>query len=104
LSNAISYTDEGGRVVVTVEAVEEAGRRWVCVTVSDTGIGIPADELPRVFEQFFRGRQRALQVRGIGMGLSLVQAIVEAEGGRVSAESPGVGQGSTFRMCLPLAE
>jgi len=104
LSNAIAYTDEGGRVVIAIEQVEEAEKDWVCVSVTDTGVGIPADELPYVFEQFFRGKQRALQVRGIGMGLSLVQAIAEAEGGRVEAESAGVGQGSTFRLRLPLVE
>ena len=71
------------------------------ISVIDTGIGIPADELPRVFDKFFRGRQRSLKVRGVGIGLSLVQAIVQTEGGRVTAESAGVGRGSTFRLWLP---
>lgn len=102
ISNAIAYTDAGGRVTISLEHVEEADRKWVRVSVSDTGVGIPADELPHVFEQFFRGRERALQVRGIGMGLSLVAAIAEAEGGRVTAESEGLpGRGSVFRLWLP---
>lgn len=104
LSNAVAYTDDGGRVTIRVDRIEEEGRRWLRISVTDTGIGIPADELPRVFDQFFRGKQRALQVRGIGMGLSLVHAIVEAEAGRVTAESEGIGQGSTFRLWLPEAE
>ncbi|HLF28055.1 MAG TPA: GAF domain-containing protein [Anaerolineae bacterium] len=104
VSNAIAYTDAGGRVTIRFERAEEARREWVRVSISDSGIGIPANELPHVFAQFFRGRQRALQVRGIGMGLALVQAIAEMEGGRVTAESAGEGQGSTFRLWLPRAE
>jgi GAF domain-containing protein len=102
--NAFAYTDAGGLVSLRVERVEEGDDRWVRLSVSDTGVGIPPDELPHVFDQFFRGRQRALQVRGIGMGLSLAQAIAMAEGGRITAESPGLGQGSTFRLWLPLAD
>jgi len=101
LSNALDYTDAGGSVTLAVERVEEAGRDWVRISVIDTGVGIPADELPRVFDQFFRGRQRLLQVRGVGIGLSLAQAIVQTEGGRITAESAGEGQGSTFRLWLP---
>lgn len=102
VANAIAYTDAGGRVTIGAEAVSEDGREWVRLSVSDTGIGIPADELPHIFDQFFRGQQRSLQVRGIGMGLSLAQAAAEAEGGRITVESAGVGQGSTFYVWLPL--
>lgn len=100
LSNAISYTDAGGSITIRAEKVLGDEKHWACISVSDTGIGIPADELPHVFDQFFRGSQRALQVRGIGLGLSLVQAIAEVEGGRVTAESDGLGKGSTFRLWL----
>jgi signal transduction histidine kinase len=104
LSNAIAYTDAGGSVVVRVTQETREDRTWACASVFDTGVGIPPEELPRVFDQFFRGRQRALQVRGVGLGLSLVHAIAASEGGRITAESEGVGKGSTFRLWLPVVE
>jgi signal transduction histidine kinase len=79
------------------------GRPEACVTVTDRGRGIAATELAHVFEPFYRGR-RALddQIRGNGLGLSLVKRIVEAHGGRVAGES-SPGAGSTFTVCLPIA-
>ena len=97
LDNAVKYTPGGGRV--TVRVAREGDR--ALLRVSDTGPGIPADELPRIWERLFRG-DRSRAERGLGLGLSFVKAIVEAHGGAVRAESrPGAG--STFDVSLPLA-
>ena len=73
---------------------------WVVIEVRDTGIGIVASDLPRIWERLYRG-DASRSERGLGLGLSLVKAIVEAHGGTIRAEStPGVG--TTFRLSLPL--
>ncbi len=95
LDNAVKYTPAGG--TVTVEARCD-GPRGV-LKVRDTGIGIPADEVPRVFERLFRGDTSRTE-RGLGLGLSLVKAIVEAHGGTVQVSSEP-GTGSTFTVSLP---
>ncbi len=97
VDNAVKYTPAGGRVEVTAEA--GAGR--VVLRVSDTGLGIAPDEAPRVWERLYRG-DRSRSERGLGLGLSLVKAIVEAHGGSVGMSS-AVGQGSTFTVSLPAA-
>jgi PAS domain S-box-containing protein len=100
LDNAIYYTPEGGEVVVSTGRQKAAGRAWVTVTVADSGIGIPPDELPHVFERFFRGEEpRAKQISGSGLGLAIVKEIVELHGGRVTVESE-VGSGSRFTVWL----
>jgi signal transduction histidine kinase len=98
IDNAVKYTTSGGRVEVDI------GRNGseALVRVRDTGPGIPPDELPRIWDRLFRGDHSRTE-RGLGLGLSLVKAIVEAHGGRVSVESQ-VGQGSTFTVFLPEAE
>jgi signal transduction histidine kinase len=95
LDNAVKYTPSGGRV--TIEAASEDGR--ALLRVSDTGAGIPADEVPRIWERLFRGDASRTE-RGLGLGLSLVKAIVEAHGGTVAVTSE-VGQGTTFTVSLP---
>lgn len=100
IHNAIKFTPNGGRVVVGAQADEE----WVRVSVEDTGIGIPAQELPRIFERFYtvdRARRRA--DGGIGLGLAIAKHIVEAHGGRIWAQSEE-GHGSTFYFTVPVAE
>jgi signal transduction histidine kinase len=94
LDNAVKYTPAGGRVTVWtgVEHGEQVLR------VADTGPGIPADELPRIWERLFRG-DRSRTSRGLGLGLSLVKAIVEAHAGRVTVDSTP-GQGATFSVYL----
>jgi signal transduction histidine kinase len=92
LDNAIKYTPAGGRVEIS--ASRESGR--AVLRVRDTGIGIPAAELPRIWERLFRGDQSRAS-RGLGLGLSLVKAIVEAHGGTVTVESTP-GEGSTFAV------
>ncbi|HEY76708.1 MAG TPA: GAF domain-containing protein [Thermoflexia bacterium] len=101
--NGIQYTPEGGKITIQVATVERKGRRWGTISVSDTGIGIPEEELPHVFERFFRGEEpRRKQVSGTGLGLALAQQIVSLHGGWIAVESQ-VGEGSTFTIWLPLA-
>lgn len=97
IDNAVKYTGPGGRVDVTVRT--EDG--YAVFEVGDTGPGIPADELPRIWDRLFRG-DRSRTERGLGLGLSLVKAIVEAHGGTV-AVSTEVGHGSTFTVRLNLS-
>jgi CheY-like chemotaxis protein len=100
LANGIKYTAAGGRVAVRIR---EMGAEAV-VTVEDSGVGIPADVLPRIFEQFERAdRSATRQDGGLGIGLFMVHRIAELHGGSVKAHSAGAGLGSTFTVRLPLA-
>ena len=99
LENSLMYTPSGGRVDAIVQ--EEDG--MAVVSVRDTGIGIPQDDLPRIFERFYRvDRARSRKLGGTGLGLAIVKHIVEAHGGRVWVESE-LGKGSTFYFTLRLA-
>ncbi|MGO0122345.1 two-component system histidine kinase PnpS [Desulfothermobacter acidiphilus] len=96
IDNALKYTPAGG-----VRIAGEHRPGWVCITVEDTGIGIPREALPRVFERFFRvDKARSRASGGTGLGLSIVKHIVELHGGRVGVESE-FGKGSSFWVCLP---
>jgi len=98
VSNAIKYTDAGGRIRITLESQG----RDVVARVADTGIGISAHELSRVFDLFWQVRSDHDRTGGgLGIGLSLVKKIVSLHGGQVSAESRGPGQGSIFTVRLP---
>ncbi|MDB4933639.1 MAG: rcsC [Labilithrix sp.] len=100
LNNAAKYTPEGGRIELDVHAE----RGDAVIRVTDTGTGIDAQALPRVFELFTRGALHQGRAQGgLGIGLSLVRDLVKMHGGTVAAESPGVGHGSTFKVRLPLA-
>ncbi|MGD1993044.1 MAG: sensor histidine kinase, partial [Anaerolineae bacterium] len=80
------------------------GNEWATITVADTGLGIPEDELPRVFERFFRGKQpQEMQRPGTGLGLAIVKETVDQHGGDVTVES-APGEGTTFTVWLLLAE
>jgi len=104
VGNAILYTSEGGSVVVSTRREELKGQAWATITVADTGMGIPEEELPHIFERFFRGEEpRIMQAPGTGLGLSIAQEIVRLHGGRVTVESEK-DAGSTFTVWLPLAE
>jgi two-component system phosphate regulon sensor histidine kinase PhoR len=97
LHNAIKFTSAGGQV--TVSATQQG--QTIHFAVADTGIGIDADDLPRIFERFYKvDRSRA--TRGTGLGLAIARHLVEAHNGRIWVESE-VGQGSTFYFTLPLA-
>ena len=98
LVNALKYTDPGGHIDVHVGAVGSQAY----VKVTDNGIGISADLLPRLFEVFVQGRQALDRAQGgLGIGLALVRKLAELQGGTVDATSPGPGQGSTFTVRLP---
>jgi two-component system phosphate regulon sensor histidine kinase PhoR len=104
VGNAIRYTPEGGKVVISTGTKKAEGRIWATASVSDTGVGIPKHELPRVFERFFRGeRPQAMQMSGTGLGLAIVKEIVALHGGRVTVTST-VNVGTTFTAWLPAAE
>lgn len=99
LSNAIKYTESGGTITLT--AVPAGGE--VTVSVRDTGVGIPADDLPRVFDLFGPvDRADARTAGGLGVGLAVAKRVAEMHGGTVTAISGGVGQGSEFAVRLPL--
>ncbi|MBL8154555.1 MAG: HAMP domain-containing protein [Anaerolineae bacterium] len=100
VSNAIKYTPSGGEIWLR----SGVGKSGVEVTVQDTGIGIAAEELPRIFERFYQVDKARGPRRGTGLGLAITQEIVEAHGGRISVTSAGPGQGSTFTIWLPSPE
>ncbi len=95
--NAVKFTPPGGQITVTAESVGEE----VVVAVKDTGVGIPAEDLPRIFERFYKA-DRARSGGGTGLGLAIAKHIVQGHGGRIWAESVE-GQGSTFYFTLPVA-
>ena len=99
LDNAVKYSDEQVRVVVSVSAPDE---KRVTVSVADQGIGIPQTQLKSIFKRFYRvPGQFMARVKGTGLGLFIVKSVVRKHGGRVYAESAGLGQGSTFTVQLP---
>jgi histidine kinase len=100
VGNAVRYTPEGGRI--TIELQPRDGQ--ACINVHDTGIGIPAEALPYVFERFYRvDPSRARSSGGSGIGLTIARHLAWAMGGELEASSAGPGQGSTFCCRLPLA-
>jgi two-component system phosphate regulon sensor histidine kinase PhoR len=107
--NAIKFTRPGGQVTVRAYAVEDEGREpasarhrsEIVIEVVDTGVGIPADDLPRIFERFYKA-DRARSGGGTGLGLAIAKHIVQGHGGRIWAESVE-GRGSKFYFSLPLA-
>ncbi len=101
LTNAAKYTPPGGRIHVTA-ALEEAE---VVISVEDSGVGISAELLPRVFDLFVQARQTMDRSQGgLGLGLALVKNLVAMHGGTVSARSAGLGRGSTFTVRLPRSD
>jgi histidine kinase len=101
LGNALQYTPSNG--TVTVRAWRE--RAELFVAIQDTGIGIASEHLPHIFERFYRvDKSRSRAGGGSGIGLTIAKHLVEAHGGRISATSPGINQGSTFTFTLPTPE
>ncbi|MAU12284.1 MAG: hypothetical protein CL607_20850 [Anaerolineaceae bacterium] len=97
LSNAIKFTPEGGTVLLHT-GVRNGG---VEIIVRDTGIGIPPEDLPRIFERFYQVDKARGPKRGTGLGLAIVQEIIQAHGGTISAASDGPNRGTTFTIWLP---
>jgi two-component system phosphate regulon sensor histidine kinase PhoR len=96
VTNAINYTPEG---TITIRAKEEG--KEICVEIMDTGIGIPPEDISRVFDDFFRASN--VESKGTGLGLSIARRIVEAHGGKIWVESPcpESNAGSKFTFILP---
>lgn len=98
LTNAFKYTPAGGSVLVSAENLG----LWVEICVSDTGIGVAPDDLPLLFDKFFRaGTATARQIPGTGLGLAITKELVEAQGGSIRAEANPDGVGSSFTLRLP---
>ncbi len=98
LGNAVNYTPSGGRVTMTVE---ESDHSRVQVIIQDTGAGIAADDLPHIFERFYRGeKSRNREAGGSGLGLAITNEIIARHYGKIDVEST-VGRGSTFKVTLP---
>jgi PAS domain S-box-containing protein len=100
LLNAVKYSPEGGNIEVRVQRREVDGAGWAVLEVSDSGIGIPARDLPHLFERFFRGENVLGRIPGTGLGLFGARQLAEQHGGHISVESVE-GQGSTFSVWLP---
>jgi two-component system phosphate regulon sensor histidine kinase PhoR len=121
LDNAVKYTPEGGRIRLTANLVQRSGfseerrsknselrtpnselhRDYIEISVADTGIGIPKEHLPRIFERFYRVDQdHSRQLGGTGLGLSIVKHIIESYGGTVEVQST-FGKGATFILTIP---
>ncbi|MDB5350545.1 MAG: sensor histidine kinase [Planctomycetota bacterium] len=97
IDNALKYTPGGGRVAVSCQATEDLA----ILTVTDTGLGIPRDDQPRVFERFYRvDKARSRELGGTGLGLAIVKHLTQSLGGQITVESR-VGQGSVFTVSLP---
>lgn len=101
LHNAMSFTPEGGSITISAQLINNP--REVQLRVTDTGVGLEKHQLDKIFEEFYQIEDHMIRHHGgLGIGLSIARAIVNAHGGRIWAESPGLGQGSTFTIALPL--
>ena len=98
INNAIKFTPENGRVSISVEATDGQ----MSIRISDTGMGIPAEALPKIFNRFYRVYRPGKEIQGTGLGLSIVNKIVSMHNGRIEVESE-IDQGTTFTVFIPLA-
>ncbi|MDP8922693.1 MAG: ATP-binding protein [Chloroflexota bacterium] len=100
LSNAVKYSPDGGEILIRVEDRGGEAR----ITVRDAGVGVTPDDLPRLFDRFYRVETGRNGARGLGLGLYIARSLAEAHGGRIWATSAGPGRGSTFTVALPYGE
>jgi len=102
VNNAIHCAEAGGHVVVAAELERGEG---LAITITDDGIGIHPEDLPHVYDRFYRtDLSRSRGIGGTGLGLAITRAIVEAHGGTIDAASSGPGQGATVTIRLPLTK
>jgi signal transduction histidine kinase len=101
LSNAIKYSPAGGEVRVSIQRERTLGGDWAVVSVRDQGLGIPAAEVPRIFDGFHRASNVAGRISGTGIGLATARQVVEQHGGTLGVATEE-GRGSTFTVRLPL--
>jgi len=98
VSNAINYSPEGGKVTITARGLAE----YMEIRVTDTGVGIAPEELPKIFDKFYRVKHpKTRQVMGTGLGLAIVKGVVEAHHGSIDVDSDP-DRGTTFRVLLPM--
>lgn len=103
LANALKYSPAGGTISVRLSREQDSTRCWAVVQVQDQGLGIPAVDLPYIFERFYRAQNVPAQVSGSGIGLASARQIVEHHGGTIAVQSEE-GQGSTFTVRLPVED
>jgi two-component system sensor histidine kinase BaeS len=104
LTNAFRYTLPEGIITISTKELGEKNNRWLAIAIRDTGVGIAEDELPYIFERFYRtSRSRSKKSGGSGIGLAIVKELVEIHDGRVTVESQ-VGMGSLFTVYLPIRD
>jgi histidine kinase len=100
LNNAVRFSSEGSKIVIGATEQDDQIMAWV----QDNGIGIPADQLQKIFEEFYQIEPpNTRRYSGLGIGLTIAKGLIEAQGGDVWAESEGEGKGSTFKVALPTA-
>jgi PAS domain S-box-containing protein len=103
LTNAIKFTPPGGKIFVSLDTIEGQTEQLAQVQITDTGIGVKAEFLLRIFERFSQEDSSITRLYGgLGLGLTLVKSLVEMQAGSVTAESPGEGMGATFTVTLPI--
>ena len=101
LTNALQHTPAGGVITLSLRAEEETAM----ITVADNGDGIASEDISHVFDRFYRvDKNRTRDTGGVGLGLAIAQALVEAHDGKIEVASAGVGQGSSFTIRLPVAQ